>query len=286
MILEHTFQLVTVFLALVCIGLKASILKSRDRLDFWLFWAFGVLFVSFAALRPLGAGVDDIYGYSTDQFARVCPTLSCGIWIQGDRDEAWYSLIGLLKSIAPFPRIQLLLVAAGLGLKLWVISMLTQNRTLALLVYVAFFYIIHDITALRVSLAISIYLGAFYTLTRGYFFQGSIGLMFNGFFHKQAFLAPLLVLGCWIPWSRRGALFLCGPVGLLMAGIYPGDKVFDMMMSLSWGANVVNALFGANYVAGKLAGVYDQVRVYPLVAPPAVLLATWLIRDLDPRSLL
>ena len=285
MTLDHSFQLISAILALVCIALQESLLKPRERWDFWFFWAFGAAFIAYSALRPLGAGVDDIYGYATDQFVRVCPTFSCGTWIQGDRDQAWYSLVGLLKSIDPSPRVQLLLVATGLGLKLWVISKLTQHRSLALLVYEACFFVIHDITALRVSLAISVYFGAFYLLVQHRGFQGGLGLTVNGFFHKQAFVAPLLFFGRWIPWSRRGAFFILVPMGLLMLGIYPGDAIFKWAISLPGGPDVVNALFGATYVAGKLAGAYDQVRIWPVVAPPTVLLAVWLIRDLEPKSL-
>ena len=284
MTLDHSFQLITAILALACIALQEPLVKSRERWDFWFFWAFGAALIAYAALRPLGTGVDDLYGYATDQFVRVCPTFSCGTWIQGDRDQAWYSLIGLLKSINPSPRVQLLLVASGLGLKLWVISKLTQHRSAALLVYAAFFYVIHDITALRVSLAISIYLGAFYLLVQGRWLTGGLGLAVNGFFHKQAFVAPLLFFGSWIPWSRPGAFFLLVPMGLLMLGIYPGDSIFKWAISLPGGPDVVNALFGATYVAGKLAGAYDQVRIWPVVAPPTVLLAVWLIRDLDFKS--
>ena len=286
MTLDHSFQLITAILGLVCIALQEPLLKQRERWDLWLFWVFGAVFIAFSALRPLGAGLDDMLGYATDQFVWVCPTFSCGIWIQGDRDQAWYSLIGLLKSIAPYPRVQLLLVATGLGLKLWVISKLTQHRSLALLVYAAFFYVIHDITSLRVSLAISVYLGAFYLLLQRCWFTSGLGLAFNGLFHKQAFVAPLLLLGGWIPWSRRGAFFLLLPMGLLMLGIYPGDSIFKWAISLPGGPDLVNALFGKDYVAGKLAGGYDQVRIWPVVVPPTVLLAVWLIRDLEPRSLL
>ena len=286
MTLDHSFQLITAILALVCIALEAPLHKPREQWDLGLFWAFGSVFIAFSALRPFGTGLDDIYGYANDQFVRVCPTFSCGTWIQGDRDQAWYSLIGLLKSIVPYPRVQLLLVATGLGLKLWVISKLTRHRSLALLVYASCFYIIHDITALRVSLAISFYLGAFYLLVQHRWITGGLGLAVNGLFHKQASVAPLLFLGRWIPWSRRGAFFLLVPLGLLMLGIYPGDAIFNWAINLPRGVDVVNALFGATYVAGKLAGGYDQVRIWPVVAPPTVLLAVWLIRDLEPKSLL
>lgn len=274
----------TAVLALICIGLEGFWLKQREILDFWFFWSIGAVLIAFSALRPLGTGVDDIAGYAANfQFGWVCPTVFCHTWIQGDRDQAWYSLIGLLKSISPSPRVQLFLVATSLGFKFWVISRLTYHRTLALLVYTACFYVIHDITALRVSVAISIYLGAFYALAQGDLLRGALGLTVNGFFHKQAFVAPLLLLGRWIPWTKRGSFFLVAPMGLLIAGFYPGDKVFNWAMSVPGGANVVNALFGANYVAGKLYGSYDDVRIWPLVALPTVLLATWLIRDLEPK---
>lgn len=285
MTLDHSFQLITAILALVCIALQEPLIKSRERWDFWFFWTFGAALIAYAALRPLGTGVDDLPGYATDQFVRVCPTVSCGTWMQGDRDQVWYSLIGLLKSVTPSPRVQLLLVASGLGLKLWVISKLTQHRSLALLVYAACFYVIHDITALRVSLAISVYLGAFYLLVQRCWLAGGLSLAVNGLFHKQAFVAPLLFFGRWIPWSRRGAFFILVPMGLLMLGIYPGDAIFKWAISLPGGPDVVNALFGATYVAGKLAGAYDQVRTWPVVAPPTVLVAVWLIRDLEPKSL-
>ena len=292
MTLDHSFQLFTAIMALACIALEATILKPRERWDLWLFWTFGTAFIAFSALRPLGAGVDDIYGYATahsyttDQFIRVCPSLSCGTWIQGDRDQAWYSLVGLLKSIYPSPRVQLLLVAAGLSFKLWVISKLTQHRSLALLVYAACFYIIHDITALRVSLAISVYLGAFYLLVRKCNLSGGLGLAVNGLFHKQAFVAPLLFLGYWIPWSRPRVFFIMLPMGLLMTGIYPDDSIFEWAMSFPGGGDVVNTLFGENYVYSKLTGGYENVRIWPIVVPPTVILAVWLIRDLEPKSLL
>jgi EpsG family/Divergent InlB B-repeat domain len=285
MTLDHFFQLSTGILVLFCLVVGKYWLTPCDRWDFIGFWAFSAFFILFAAMRPLGVGVDDLT-YATEQFNRACSTLFCHKWIQGDRDQAWYSLVGLLKSIAPFPRVQLLLVASGLGFKLWVISKLTQHRSLALLVYAACFYIIHDIAALRVSLSISVYLGAFYLLIQHRLLCGGLALVVNGLFHKQAFVAPFLYLGRWIPWSRRGTLFLLVPMGFLMLGIYPGDAIFKWAMSLPRGPDVINALFGASYVAGKLAGVYDEVRTWPVVVPPTILLATWLIRDLDPKSLL
>ena len=194
--------------------------------------------------------------------------------------------MGMLKSMYPSPRVQLVLVAGGLGFKLWVISKLTQHRTLALLFYAALFYIIHDITALRVSLAISVYLGAFYAVSQGWSLRGGLGLAVNGFFHKQAFVAPLLFLGRWVPWSRLGTLLILVPLGLLMVGFYPGDSIFKWALNLPRGGDVVNALFGASYVPGKLAGLYDEVRTWPVVAPPTLLLAVWLIRDLVRNPLL
>ena len=286
MALDQAFQLAIVFLALICIGLDASLLKPRERWDSFTFWMFGAGLIAFTALRPLGVGVDDLYGYTNYQFNPVCPTLKCGIFVQGDRDQAWYSLIGLLKSLDPSPRVQLVLVAVALGFKLWIISKLTKQRSLALLVYAALFYIIHDITALRLSLAVGVYLWAFYALTKGFRIRGGLSLIVNGFFHKQAFVALLLFLGQWIPWTRRRSLILMMPMLLLMMGIYPNDYIFQSVMNFSNGPYWANILFGSSYVALKLAGAYDKVRTWPLVAPPTMVLSVWLLWDLLPKSLL
>lgn len=239
----------------------------------------------FAALRPLGVGLDDQH-YSMVHYFKACPTLECGQWFQqgAGRDQLWYSLIGLLKSIEPDPRVMLWLAGLGLAVKLWIMDRLCVNRSLALLFYAGCFYIIHDITALRVSLAISIYLLGFYFLVSGRFWWASGILAANGLFHKQAFLAPLELAGRWMKVSPRQVnIGLLLPLVLLMLKFYPNDSLLQVIMSQTWGKSVLHHLMGGDidYLGQKLKGVYDHVRLVPVVVPPTLFLAAWLLPDLE-----
>ena len=257
--------------------------KERDQYDRCLFWGASALLVAFATFRPLGVGVDDFGGYANVQFDMTCPAFECGQWIQGERDQGWYSLVGLLKSFYPHPQVALWLSGLGLAVKLWVIDRLCRHRSLALLFYIACFYIIHDITALRVSLAISVYLLGFYWLVQGRLRWGAGWLAVNGFFHQQAFVAPLLLAGRWLPLTpQRAQLGLLLPLVLLVMGVYPGDALFHWLMGSGWGRSLVSLLLHG-YESYKLAGTYDHTRLWPVVAPPALFLAAWLIGDLFDR---
>lgn len=255
--------------------------EHQTRYDRGLFGVVSGFLVAFAAFRPLGVGVDDL-AYATVLFDMSCPSMSCGLWIQGGDDQLWYSIVGLLRSFYPYPRVVLLLTGLGLVVKLWVIYHLCRYRCLALLFYLSCFYIIHDITALRVSLAISIYLLGFYWLVVGQFRVGTALVAINGFFHKQAFLAPLLLLGRLVPWSPYRlvwALFL--PFLLLTMAVYPNDAVLKWLLDQSWGKAVTDLLFGSGrYMSDRLAGAYDSVHIWPVVVPPTLLLAAWLLMDL------
>lgn len=255
---------------------------KRVTYDRWLFWCVSALLVAFAAFRPLGVGVDD-GGYNSSVWGRSCPSFACGQWWQGSRDQVWYSLVGLLKSIYPYPPVVLWLAGLGLAVKLWVMDRLCRHRSLALLFYVSCFYLIHDITALRVSLAISVYLLGFYCLVRGRWRWGAGLLVVNGFFHQQAFLAPLLLLGRWFPWTPvRLTWALLLPLVLLTMAVYPNDALLKWLVAQPFGTAITDVLFGqgSSYLGGKLAGGYDQVRIWPVVAPPTLLLVAWLLPDL------
>ena len=256
---------------------------KRVTYDRWLFWCVSALLVAFAAFRPLGVGVDD-GGYNSSVWGRSCPSFACGQWWQGSRDQVWYSLVGLLKSIYPYPPVVLWLAGLGLAVKLWVMDRLCRHRSLALLFYVSCFYLIHDITALRVSLAISVYLLGFYWLVRGPWRWGAGFLAVNGFFHQQAFVAPLLLVGRWLPLtSRRVQIGLFLPLVLLVMGVYPGDAILNWLMSLDGGGRRVADVLFHGYQKRKIAGAYDYTRIWPVVAPPTLFLAAWLIPDLSER---
>jgi hypothetical protein len=276
--------LIFLFAVQACVALASlsCALKTSINIDRFVFLGSSGLLIVFSAFRPLGLALDD-GGYTTYIWEGSCPTLECGRWFQGERDQLWYSLVGLLKSVYPHPQVMLWLAGFALAVKLFVIDRLCRHRSLALVFYVGCFYVIHDITALRLSLAISAYLLGFYWLVEGCVRRGAWLLAVNGLFHKQAFLAPSLLIGrwvCWSPASLRWALLL--PMGLLTMAVYPNDSLLKWLVAQPWGQGVTDALFGkgSQYLSLKLQGYYDKERIWPVVAPPTLLLAAWLLPDL------
>lgn len=250
------------------------------KYDRWIFCGGSTVMLAFCAFRPMGVGVDDLGGYADYYFDLVCPTLQCGKLIQGERDQAWYTIVGFLKSVYSLPQVVLWLAGLGLAVKIWVIYRLCKYRTLALVFYLACFYIIHDITALRVSLAISVYMLAFYYLVAGRAGYGGALLTVNGLFHMQAYVAPLILMGRWMPLNLlKVRIALLAPLIFLMMGVYLGDGVLSWLMERDWGQGLVRILFHG-YELQKFAGNYAQTRIWPIVVPPTLFLAAWLIGDL------
>ena len=283
MTLNLAFQVFWVILAGACLIVIRLPAKERSQTDRRLFLAAAACLVAFAAFRPFGVGLDDLNGYATLQYEVACPALKCGRFIQGSRDFGWYSIVGLLKSFYPDARVVLWLSGLGLVLKLWIVDRLCRHRTLALLFYFSCFYIIHDITALRISLAIGVYLLGFYFLTQGRTLWGGGVLVGNVLFHVQAIFAPLLLAGRWLDLSSpvRLTFFLLLPLTLLAMALYPNDDVLRSLLSQPSGRSVADFLFGSSYVGWKLDGRYENFRLLPVVVPPTLLVAAWLLGDLS-----
>lgn len=249
-------------------------LKAETRL----FWVFGLLMVAFAALRPIGIARDDL-AY-VDIYNTVCPTLTCNQWIQGTRDWGWYSSVGLLKSLVPDLRVMLWLGAAALLAKLGVIYSLSRRPLLTLLLYSGVFYEVQDLTAWRVSLAIAFFMAAIWLIVRSRTYLNAWTLFCCGLFHKQAFVAPLILLGGALRkkvWWLTIACF--APIVLMIFGVYPQlHEIFSSKSGEFQQVAVAQAL--DSYLAAKNAGVYQGWRTAPLVVYPQIFLMLWLvIRD-------
>ena len=280
--LNHYFQLFFALLLFGCLVLIALPTDKRLLYDRLIFWVASSFLIAFAVLRPLGIARDDI-SYITWVWERSCPTLWCGRWIQGERDQAWYSIVGILKSFYPEPRVALWLSGFGLVFRLWVIDKLCAHRSLALLFYYSCFYLVTDITALRLSLSVGIFFLGFYLLVRSHTIKAAGVFLVGGLFHQQAYLSPILLLGCWIARpSSALPLALLFPIALLAIRVYPNDLFVNSLLELPGGKYVIQAVSAdvASYFQRKAAGEYDHIRLWPLVALPVLIVAAWLLPDL------
>jgi hypothetical protein len=186
-----------------------------------IYWVLASGLIGFTALRPFGAGLDDGVHY-IQHYRDTCPVTECQNWLRAGRDFVWYLAIAVLKSVWETPAVILWLSAVCLLIKLVVIWQLSQHLLLALLIYVSVFYQAHDMTTFRQSMAVLFYLLAFWSLVRCRIVGSLSFLILSGLTHKQAVIAPLLLMAPWF--SRHQSMIL--PVILtctllILLGLYP-----------------------------------------------------------------
>lgn len=238
------------------------------------YWVLALLMVSFAIFRPLGIARDDL-GY-LEIYNGICPSLTCGQWLQGTRDWGWYSLVGLLKSFWADPRVMLWLGAAALLVKFAVIYRLARHPLLALLLFTGLFYEVLDLTAWRVALASSIFMLGFWLLVEGRLVLGSIVTLCCGLFHKQAFAASLILLGVKLQHRFHWLEFMMLlPVMMMFAGWYPDIPALVNKL----GATSGGAMLFQQGLDGYVARNYVGWRVAPVVYYPLLLLTILLSKD-------
>lgn len=263
---------------IACFGVRVRETSNEQRtikLERVFFWIFGSTMLAFAAFRPIGIARDDMP--YLEIFKTVCPTLACGQWVQGARDWGWYTLLGLLKSLLAEPNTMLWLGGIALLIKLSVIYSLARRPLLILLLYSALYYEVQDLTALRVSLAIAAFMGAIWLICRLHTYWNAWALFVCGLFHKQALIAPLILVGVFLRNRHWLLVTICvTPIALMLLGIYPGlDRIFSGF-GVDAQSIVINGGLDA-YIAAKNEGVYQGFRVAPVVAYPQILLFLWLL---------
>lgn len=256
--------------------------KPNKSLESSLFWLFGLAMLVFMVFRPMGIGRDDL-AY-LEVFKTVCPTFTCGQWLQGARDVGWYSSVGLLKSLVPSPRVMLWLGAAALLFKMAVIYSLASRPLVVLLFYTGLYYQVQDLTAWRVSLALTVFMSAIWLVVRARHYWNAWVLLLCGLFHKQAFVAPLVLTGVFISRYRFLLICLClVPIGLLILDFYPRLHLIAFQFGENFNKFVVNQGLDA-YINADHTEVYSGWYQAPIVVFPQILLTLWLLIKARPDN--
>ena len=249
--------------------------KLSVKLEKVAFWVFGVLLVFFAASRPIGIARDD--PPYLEIFKSICPALTCNDFIQGSRDVIWYSIVGFFKSFVLDPRIMLWIAACGLVVKLAVIFSITKRPLLVLVLYAGIYYQIQDLTALRSSMSTAVFMLSIWLLVRHHTYWSAIMFSVCGLFHKQGFVAPLILVG--FPLQRRPFVFFMTcftPIGLLVFSIYPDISKLLIAAGQLVGQSLVAHGLDA-HIESKTLGVYTGWRSFPMVVVPQLLFVFWLL---------
>ncbi len=273
----------------ICGCLERIESRVNRRWNGGLFWLLCLPVLAFTVWRPYGIANDDFAYWQ--MFGKLCPIAECRQWLQSERDFVWYTLVAGLKSYWPDTRLVLAVSAGCLLVKLGVIFKLCRQPLLGLLTYLALFYPIFDLTALRISMASALFILGFYLLVRCCVLAGLPYLLVNGLVHKQAFSAPALLVGAMLGW-RWWLLPLVIGVALLLVtlGAYPlhaaGHGLDGHLAALGLGESGLIADLW-KYLNQQQLGRYDNVRRVPWSLLPVLAAAVWLGRDLfaDDRRL-
>lgn len=185
-----------------------------------IFFILSVPLLLFVVFRPLGIMRDDV---AYDQrFYNLCETDACEFNIS-NRDPLWNFLVSIGKFIINDPLMMLLVSGIALCIKLFVIYKICHKLALALFVYVGLFYQLHDLTQLRISLAVSFLMLFFYFFLKvGINKKSLVFLIASGLTHNQAIAGGILLFQK--AWRFKYCNFILMSVGLLVlmtVGFYP-----------------------------------------------------------------
>lgn len=145
-----------------------------------------------ATLRPFGITRDDgNYEFHAEQ---TCKITECGLTQEIDYDVGYFFLLSISKVFFDGYQAVFFLAGFALAIKLFLIARMTSYSLLSLYFYFSVFFLYHDVTQVRVSMAIAIFLLALYLMDRG---RKKLGVVAYGaamLTHFQALVAPLAQL--------------------------------------------------------------------------------------------
>lgn len=156
----------------------------------YLYIAISIACISLATLRPFGITHDDEnYQWHAEH---TCKISECGLEQElHNYDVGYFFLLSI--AIEFFDSYQAVLFLAGLALaiKLALIARMTSYSLLSLYFYFSVFFLYHDVTQVRASMAIALFLWALYLMGQE---QKKLGVFAYGaamLTHTQAVIAPL-----------------------------------------------------------------------------------------------
>lgn len=246
---------------LVSLLLSAPFAKTW-RVDKLLFVAYGILMSAVCLFKPFGVSPDDL-NYK-ELLGEHCWNFSCFQKGELSRDFLWFSLVSLVNVFDGFFAIKLVSVFS-LIVKLFVIFKLTKRRIVALTVYVALFYFLHDLTQYRVSLAIGFYMLAIYFLTIPKTAYSLIPLTLSFFTHVQALFSVFMLASQVKHFRPKSHLYIFALlIALTVFGFSPNVGDFTYLWQYASGEQYDSSSAFGRYIYLAEEGEYLKFRAVPL----------------------
>lgn len=133
-------------------------------LERYLYIFLSICCILLATLRPFGITRDD--GNYEIHAEQTCKITECGLVQEGDYDIGYFFLLSVSKVFFDGYQAVLFLAGLALAIKLFLIARMTSYSVLSLYFYFSVFFLFHDVTQVRVSMSIAIFLLALYLMDR------------------------------------------------------------------------------------------------------------------------
>lgn len=180
-----------VFLFLL-IGSVIFQLIRNDRLRRYLYISLSIICILMAMFRPFGTNKDaSNYEIHAEQ---TCKLTECESIQVADYDVGYFLFLSAAKVFFDGQQAILCLAGLALAIKLFVIARITSYSVLSLYFYFCVLFLTHDVSALRVSMALAFYLLALYLITKERIKSGVIAYGVAMLTHFQAAVAPMAQL--------------------------------------------------------------------------------------------
>lgn len=167
-------------------------LVRHRRLEKYMYISVSIVCILLAMFRPTDIARDTkSYEYHVEN---TCKIIECGLNQEIDYDRGYFFLLSVSKVF--FDGYQALLFLAGvvLAVKLFLIARMTSYSVLSLYFYFSVFFLYHDVTQARVSVASTFFLLALYLMDSG---RRKLGVVAYGaaiLTHYQALVSPMAQL--------------------------------------------------------------------------------------------
>lgn len=195
--------------------------------------------ILFAALRPLGAAIDDKFYYK--MIEESCSDTRCILGSLLQRNGLWYFTIKIFQFFGFGNYSPQLLSSIDLTIKLAIIYRLTHKRMLALYAYLTVYYIMYDITALRASFSMMFYMLTLALLAQKRRYLSLAPMFLSSLAHFQGFIVPvILVMGK--AYKNKLYFFVIGlaPIILLFSGFYPTNDLLKEALTVPALGHLIN----------------------------------------------
>lgn len=246
-----------------CLLLSAPFAK-KWRADKLLFVIYGVVLSVVCVLKPFGTSPDD--GGYKEFLEENCLGFACTQRDDTSRDFLWFYLVSLVNVFDGFFAIKLV-SAVALIVKLFVIYKLTKRKIVALTVYVALFYFLHDLTQYRVSLAVSFYMLMIYFLTIPKVAYSLVPLTLSFFAHVQAVPSALMLANQTNRFRAKPYLYCFALLIILAAfSLSPNIEDYTYLWRYASGEQYdPNSAYG-KYIYLAEEGAFQNWRAVPVTA--------------------